>query len=180
MFFVMLSLRYLTYFFQVRFSSKDTPKNFIDSALFIWYLSITNSCKTKSISVFFCMTCERNTLLFLTLKNFMLEMNFSYFFCSLLLPLVKRVIIVRANQISLISENKSMMVNKNEELFFWHGWLKKRLETYFQPERLSQVLTVVNLWHTANKIWTYAESEFRLFWIKLHCTDLLLSMLMED
>ena len=38
---------------------------------------------------------------------------------------------------------------------------------YFQPRPLSEILTIANLRHTASRIWTCAEPEFRLRRIKL-------------
>ena len=52
---------------------------------------------------------------------------------------------------------------------------RKALYPYFQLKPLSKILTIVNLQHAASKIWTCAEPEFRLSWMKLcrsdnHCT----------
>ena len=40
----------------------------------------------------------------------------------------------------------------------------------FQPGALSEILTMANLWQTANRIWTCAF-EFRFCWKKLHSSD---------
>ena len=52
---------------------------------------------------------------------------------------------------------------------------RKAFYPYFQPGPLSEILTITNLWHTASRVWTCAEPEFRLSWMKLcssnnHCT----------
>ena len=50
-----------------------------------------------------------------------------------------------------------------DELFLWYG--------YFQPGPLSEILTILNLQHAASRIWTCAEAEFRLCWMKLCSND---------
>ena len=36
---------------------------------------------------------------------------------------------------------------------------------------LSEILTIANLWHAASRVWTCAEPEFRLSWMKLCSSD---------
>ena len=42
---------------------------------------------------------------------------------------------------------------------------------YFQLGPLSQIFTIVNFWHATNWVWTYTESEFRHYWMKLYSID---------
>ena len=49
----------------------------------------------------------------------------------------------------------------DDELFLWYG----------PAGTMSKILTMANLRHAANMIWTGAESEFRLCYINLHSTD---------
>ena len=55
----------------------------------------------------------------------------------------------------------------NDELFLWYGWPTKDVQPYFHRGLLSEILTIANLRHVASRIWTCAEPEFRLSWIKL-------------
>ena len=62
--------------------------------------------------------------------------------------------------------------------WWWRWWIifviwltDKRRLPYFQPGPLSEILTISNLRHTASRIWTCAESEFRLCWVKLCSSD---------
>ena len=55
-----------------------------------------------------------------------------------------------------------MLINS----FSGNGWPMKRVKPYFQPRLLSEVLTIANF-HIASRIWTCAEPEFRLCWMKL-------------
>ena len=57
--------------------------------------------------------------------------------------------------------------DNDDELFLWHGWLMKGIKPYFLPGPLSEILIIANLWHAASRIWTCAEPEFRLSWMKL-------------
>ena len=57
------------------------------------------------------------------------------------------------------------------ELFLWYGWLTKRVYPYFQWDRLSEILTITNLQHAVSRIWTSAEPEFRLCWMKVCSSD---------
>ena len=54
-----------------------------------------------------------------------------------------------------------------DELFLWHDWPTKGIKIYFQARALSEILTIVNLWQAGNRIWSCAELEFRLCWMKL-------------
>ena len=59
----------------------------------------------------------------------------------------------------------------DNDFFLWHGWPTKVVKPYFLPGSLSEILTITNLWHAASRIWTCAEPEFRLIWIKLCSSD---------
>ena len=48
---------------------------------------------------------------------------------------------------------------------------RKTFTPYFHPGPLSEILTIANLCHSARRIWTYAESEFRLCWIEMCSSD---------
>ena len=48
---------------------------------------------------------------------------------------------------------------------------RKVFTPYFQSEPLSEILTILNLRHAANRVWTCAESEFRLCCMKLCSSD---------
>ena len=48
---------------------------------------------------------------------------------------------------------------------FWLNFLRNDWPT--KDTISSQFLTFVNLWHAVNKIWTCADLEFRLCWMKL-------------
>ena len=61
--------------------------------------------------------------------------------------------------------------NDDDELFLWYGWPTKGSRPYFQPEPLSEILNIANLWHTASRTWTCAEPEFSLCWMKLCSSD---------
>ena len=47
----------------------------------------------------------------------------------------------------------------------------KAFTPYFQPEPLSEILPFTNLLLAASSVWTCAESEFRLCWIKFCSSD---------
>ena len=47
---------------------------------------------------------------------------------------------------------------------------RKAFTPYFQPGTLSEILTIANHRHDVSKVWTCAESEFRLCW-KLCSSD---------
>ena len=59
----------------------------------------------------------------------------------------------------------------DDELFLRNGWPKKGVKSYFQPGLLSEILTIANLWYTANRILTCAEPGFRLCWMKLDSSN---------
>ena len=44
---------------------------------------------------------------------------------------------------------------------------RKAFTPYSQPEPLSEILTIANLRHAASRVWTCAEPQFRLCWMKL-------------
>ena len=53
----------------------------------------------------------------------------------------------------------------------WYGWTMKGIHLYFHPGPLLEILTLANLRHAANRIWTYAVPEFRLCWRKMCSSD---------
>ena len=57
------------------------------------------------------------------------------------------------------------LIYDDDELFLWYDWQTRGV--YFQPGPLLEILTITNLRYAANKIWTCAEPEFRLWWMKL-------------
>ena len=59
----------------------------------------------------------------------------------------------------------------DEELLLQNDWPTKGVKSYFQPGPLSEILTIVNLWHAVNKIWTCTEAEFKLCQMKLCSSD---------
>ena len=60
----------------------------------------------------------------------------------------------------------------DDELVLLYGWLKRgTLTYYFQPRPLSEILTTANLWHSASRVWTCPEPEFKLSWMKLCSSD---------
>ena len=51
-------------------------------------------------------------------------------------------------------------------------WLTdERCLASFQLGPLPKILTIANLWHTESRVWSCAEPEFRLSWIKLCSND---------
>ena len=54
-----------------------------------------------------------------------------------------------------------------DELLLRNGWPMTDVKPYFHPGPMSQILNVANLSHAASRIWTYAELDFRLYWMKL-------------
>ena len=59
----------------------------------------------------------------------------------------------------------------DDELLLWYGGPTKGVYPYFQPRPLSEILTIANLRHAVSRIWTCAETEFRLSWMKLCSSD---------
>ena len=51
--------------------------------------------------------------------------------------------------------------------FLQNGRLTKCVKPYFQQGSMSGIVTIINLQHTANRIWICAEFEIRVCWIKL-------------
>ena len=51
------------------------------------------------------------------------------------------------------------------------GMVDQQKMSYFQPGPLPEILTIANLWIAASRIWTYAEPEFRVCWMKLCSSD---------
>ena len=54
-----------------------------------------------------------------------------------------------------------------DELFSWNGWPMNAFMSYFHPEPFSEILTIANLRHVPNKVWTCGESGSDFF--KLRC-----------
>ena len=51
-------------------------------------------------------------------------------------------------------------------------WLTdERRLALFPAGTLLEILTIANLWHAASRVWTCAEPEFRLSWMKLCSSD---------
>ena len=63
------------------------------------------------------------------------------------------------------------MISLDDELFLRNDWPKKGIKPYCQPGLPSEILTIANLQHAASRIWTCAEPEFRLHWMKLSSSD---------
>ena len=61
--------------------------------------------------------------------------------------------------------------NKPPWIALWYGWPAKKVSPYFLPGPLSEIFTIANIQHTAKRISTCAEPEFRLSWIKLCSSD---------
>ena len=57
------------------------------------------------------------------------------------------------------------------ELFLRNGWPMKCVKPYVQVGSLSEILTIANLRHTANRIPACTESEFRFCWMNFCCSD---------
>ena len=47
----------------------------------------------------------------------------------------------------------------------------KAFMTYLKPGPISEINTIADIWHAATRVWTWAESEFRLCWMKLCSSD---------
>ena len=65
-------------------------------------------------------------------------------------------------------------VSDNELMMNWFCRMvdrRKALTSYFNPGPLSKILTTANLRHVAIRVWTCAESEFRLCWMRLCSSD---------
>ena len=57
-------------------------------------------------------------------------------------------------------------------IVLWYGWpTERRSQSYFQPGPLSEILIIANLQHTESRVWTCAEPELRLSWMKLSRPD---------
>ena len=59
----------------------------------------------------------------------------------------------------------------DDELFFGGMVDRRKVNSYFQPGPLSEILTNANLQHATSRVWTCAEPEFRLGWMKLCSSD---------
>lgn len=67
---------YLICSFQVRFSSRKTPRDFIGSVLFIWQLLMSNFDKTNEILSCLLALWKTEYFVFLTFKDILLEINY--------------------------------------------------------------------------------------------------------
>ena len=71
------------------------------------------------------------------------------------------------NFLSSVLAKKQLFFQDNWEwIVLWYGWPTKVVSPYFQPGPLSKILTIANLRHATSRIWTCAEPEFRLCWMK--------------
>ena len=59
----------------------------------------------------------------------------------------------------------------DDELFLSYGWPRKDIYRSFHLALLSEILTIANLRHATSRVWTCAEPEFRLGWMKLRISD---------
>ena len=69
------------------------------------------------------------------------------------------------------NDNDDDYDDDDDELLLWYRWQTKWVYLYFQPRPLSEICTIVNLWHGTRRIWTHVKLEFRLSWIKLSSSD---------
>ena len=67
----------------------------------------------------------------------------------------------------LCLHKKLFEIYDDNDLILQNSWPMKSVKPYFQPRTLSEILTITNLWHVVSRIWTCAEPEFRLRWMKL-------------
>ena len=56
-------------------------------------------------------------------------------------------------------------------IFLWYGWPTEGVRSYFQPEPLSEILTIATLRQAESRIWTSVEPECRPNWMKIGITD---------
>ena len=59
-------------------------------------------------------------------------------------------------------------------LYLWFsrsGWLTNGVNPHFQLRVLSEIPTIANFQHAVSWIWTCAETEFRICWIRLFSSD---------
>ena len=60
-----------------------------------------------------------------------------------------------------------VMTHTFDLFLLWYGWPTKDVLPYFHPGPLLVILIISNLWHSKRRIWTWAEPEFGLCWMKL-------------
>ena len=61
------------------------------------------------------------------------------------------------------------LLDDDGELFLWYGWPGKG--SLFPAGTIVRYPHIANFRHAASMVWTYAEPEFRLSWIKLWISD---------
>ena len=64
-----------------------------------------------------------------------------------------------------------MMIKMMKDCFCGMVDRRKAFTPYFQPGPLSEILTIANLRQAASRVWSCAESEFRLCWMKFCNSD---------
>ena len=92
------------YVFQLRFSSNNTPRNYIDSVQAISPLFIFNLGKTSEILPFLLGLRKNEYLFFFTLRESLLEMNHSLIFCNSSFTLTKAVLYPYLSRTNLCSQ----------------------------------------------------------------------------
>ena len=97
---------------------------------------------------------------------------------------------LRLNQICIFAVSDTIRVLRNAIPCFYKSFKKRKIFSifnmwwwwwwivfvvwlwyYFQSGPLSKILTIANLRQAASRIWTCAEPEFRLCWMKLCSSD---------
>ena len=91
-------------------------------------------------------------------------------------------LICRANQWTGFYMTGASVMRELSSLGIWWWWIvfvvwltEERHLALFPAGALSEILTIAILRHTASRVWTCAEPEFRRNWVKLcssdnHCT----------
>ena len=62
-------------------------------------------------------------------------------------------------------------VMMNDELFLRNGWPAKGVYAVFPAGSIADIVTIANLQHATSRISIWAESEFRLCWMKFCSSD---------
>ena len=79
-------------------------------------------------------------------------------------------------EVSDTSNNKWIMLTSDDddddddELFLWYGWPMHGI-ALFPAGTTVRDPHHHEFWHTASRIWTCTEPEFRLWWMKLYSSD---------
>ena len=66
---------------------------------------------------------------------------------------------------------RDIFVDDDDQWFLQNGWPTKVVEPHFQLGPLSEIFVIANFQHKARRMWTCAEPEFKLCWIKLYSND---------